>query len=622
MNRAIVTITFCFLLTIPGITNEWDVSILPVSDIKPGMKGVTHTVFYGEKIEDVAVEVIDVMTNYYPKLDIILVKLLGEQAEKNGVVSGMSGSPVIINEKLVGALAFRLGTFLKEPIAGVMPIEAMMEISSKEQQREQMKTGSAGTGDHYLSGLLGGTNETFWSTHLPTIEPTIMGLERISSPLTFSGFQSEIVHPFEPVFRSLGFSPMLAGSASSDTESSSFEPGSAVSIVFLTGDMSIEATGTVTAVAPGKLLAFGHQLFNFGSIALPLAGTKVYTTLPSMMGSSKVSAATAVLGTFVQDRLSGALGDLTRTPEMIPVKLTVESPNESTTYQFRLADDPAFRNILPLYLRMALIQAMYSARLAGELNSCHLRGAIRLTDNRSIQLDDWFTSTQQFGFLASGMDIVSASDLVTVLLGTVLVHDFSSPGIEEIDLNLQNISGKKYARIESVWQDKTEVEPGDSVIFRITLRDQDEKVQTLHRTVPIPSNISGRRLSIFVSSGTSLTRYEQKVNRQKFVPENFDHLLSIVEKRRKPQNVYLQVRLRDNGLMINDEEMNVLPPSIYNALNTGASSGVNTRINDRVIYEDSIPMQNVIAGARQLSLTIKSPTEATSMNEKKPVWHY
>ncbi|MBN1560639.1 hypothetical protein JW998_10345 [candidate division KSB1 bacterium] len=622
--KKIIVCTGLFLITTLS-AHEWGYPVMPIADIKPGMTGTGRTVFYGDEIEEFGVEVIDVMRNYYPRLDVILVRLSGETAAKTGIVSGMSGSPVYIDGKLVGALAYGFGQFMKEPIAGIMPIESMFQIADKEKVRETPVSRHSSQLQDYLDAVLVGADDVFWKKvlHMPDdVKRSPSNLAMISSPLIFSGFQSELVNLYASYFESQGFTPVVAGGRNAAEAERQFQPGSAVSVVFVTGDLSIEATGTVTAVGNNKILAFGHQLFNFGPISLPLAAAKIYATLPSMMQSSKVATALEVVGTFLQDRLSGALGDLTVQPRMIPVHLQAESPfHANTEFNFKVANDPAFNNLLPFYMRTALIQAAYSARLAGEQNTSHLTGAIYLSDGRAILLDDLFASRQTFGFLASGADAVSATDLVTTILGTVMIHDFNGPEVSSVDIKLKTIPGRKYAFIESVWQDKTKVKPGDNVTLVIQVRDSAEKVRKIVRSIRIPPGLDGR-LSILVSSGSSLSRYEVQVSRDKFVPQDFDHLLKIVAERRKTQNLYIQVRTMDNGLIVNGQELRDVPPSVLNVMSTRSSGGVMNRQRDRVLYEEAVPMEDVISGAKQLSLTIVSPPKATTPGtDDKRAWY-
>ena len=252
-----------------------------------------------------------------------------------------------------------------------------------------------------------------------------------------------------------------------------------------------------------------------------------------------------------------------------------------------------------------------------------MTGVIKLTDGRTLELDDFFTSQQVFGFLASGSDAVGATDLVTVLMGNLLINDFNGPEIESVDVNLQTVPGSNYAIIESVWQDKTSIKPGDDLDLSINLRDNDGKTHKINRTVKIPKNIDGRRLSVFVSSGSSLSRYEVQVSRDKFVPNTFDDLYRILEERRKTQNLYIQVRAMDNGLIVDGQEMLGVPPSVMNVISTRSSGGVTQRLRDRKVYEEHLKTDYVIVGAKRLLLSIDKPPKATTQNGKsKKAWYH
>jgi len=469
---------------------------------------------------------------------------------------------------------------------------------------------------HYVNAVLVGSDADFWTELLQSgnrqSDALSFNIQKISSPLLFSGFQSEIVKENQSVFQNMGFSPMIgAGNGERSSEKAVFVPGSAISVLFLTGDLSIEATGTVTAVNQQQLLAFGHSLFNLGAIELPLAGAQIYATLPSLMGSSKMGAATTIAGTFLQDRISGALGDLSRMPKMIPVSLTIDSPfHDPRNYSFSLANDPAFNHLLPFFLRTALIQAMQMARLAGEQNSSLLQGEIALNDGRSIKLNDLFTSRQSLGFLNPGADVVDAADLVTQLLGTLKVHDFVGPDIKAIALKLKTLPGERYARIESATVDKSSVYNGESITVTVTLHDQKDQIITLQKKIDVPKGMDGSRFQLIVASGASLSNYEMQVNRNKFVPQDFDHLFQLLSDRRSTQNVYIQLRKIDNGLMVNGQELNSIPPSIYNVLNSRTSRGITTPLRDCALLEEVIPQEQVILGSQRLTLLIKPSNRA------------
>ncbi len=616
--RFVILFTFFIITGLFAETVKWGVPIMPVSEIKPGMTGTGYTVFYGNEIEEFGFKVIEIVENFYPKRDLVLVELTGEKARKNGVVSGMSGSPTYIDGKLVGALALRFGMFMKDPIGGIMPIEQMTEIDQHESARAQETTASAALLPDYIATALCGADDSFWQHVTSGFEQTLpqMGgnsLTQIKSPLVFSGFDSRLVSQFSPQFESLGFNVASGGTAgSTKTDDTPLAPGSAVAQIFINGDMGIESTGTVTTVQDNKVLAFGHYVFNLGPVNLPMAKAKILATLPSEMGSTKMAASTEIVGAFRQDRLTGVYGDMNITPRTIPIDLNFEQlSGTKTDYHFNMADDPAMNNIMPLFLRIALIQSLTAGRLSGSLNSMYMNSTIEFTDGTHLKLNDFFSTRQRFGFMASGTDANSASDLIASALGALMVNDFESPNIKSININTREVAGERIARIKNIWQNKNIVSPGDTLTFSIELETTKNKDLKIQRSFPIPKNLDARSLTILISSGPTLSNYEIQTNRNKFIPVDFAHMVSIIENRRMNDHLYLQIQMQDKGLMLEGEELTALPPSVMDIMSTIKTNGSSQNTGNRILHEESIQTDYVIAGAKRLVVTIKQPPKAT-----------
>ncbi|HPG41176.1 MAG TPA: SpoIVB peptidase S55 domain-containing protein [bacterium] len=605
------------VIIVPAISRDFGgVPVMLVSDIKPGMQGIGKTVFYGETVEDFGFQVIDIVENYYPHQDIILVRLTGEKAEKNGVVSGMSGSPMYIDGKLIGALSMRFGQFMLEPIGGVMPIEQMLAIEDKESYRDQEYASASHLLPVFMQAALCGIDDQFWkrvatgSAH--SLQTENQSLQNIMAPLVFSGFEQKNVAAYNDIFNQLGFITTAGGSSTVKSSKQELQPGSAVSQIYINGDFGIEATGTVTAVHNNKLLAFGHYINNTGPINLPLAKTSILATLPSMMGSNKMAVATDIIGSFRQDRLTGLYGDLEKQPSMAPVKVSFTSlANETRTFQFNMAQDKSVNNLMPLYLRIAMIQALTSGRLAGSFNSVYLNSDITLDDGRIVQVNDFFSTRQQFGFFDPGSDVNAASDLVAAALGALMVNDFDKPAISSIAVQTREIPGENVAKINSIWQDKEEMNPGDSLHLTIDLKTTTGKSLKVKKTFRAPAHLDASMLTIFICSGDALTNYEVQTNRSKFVPVSFNHILKILDERRKNNHLYMQVQVQDQGLMLEGEELAALPPSVMDIMNSTSSNGASNKTQTRIIHEESDAMDYVITGARRITVRIKQPQQST-----------
>ncbi len=280
------------------------VETIPVSQIHAGMHGVAYTVFEGTKPEAMQVEVLGVLKNANgPKGDVILVRLGGKKAEYTGVVAGMSGSPVYFDGKLAGALAFRIGEFSKEPIAGVTPIAEMLEISALDRRPESPETDAKANVDAPTRTSTPGFSSVPSANYANYLKP-------IEAPLVFNGFSETALKQFAPQFAAAGIVPVMGvGSVSDTKQPERLEPGSAISAILVRGDMDIAATCTVTYMDAAHLLACGHPLMQFGSVNLPMTKAQVVATLASPLNAFKIVNATEPVGAFVQDRHTGIMGE-------------------------------------------------------------------------------------------------------------------------------------------------------------------------------------------------------------------------------------------------------------------------------------------------------------------------
>ena len=345
---------------------------IPVSQIHAGMRGVAYTVFQGVKPEPMDVEVLGVLRNVNgPKGDIILVRLHGQKPEYTGVVAGMSGSPVYLDGKLAGALAFRIGEFSKEPIAGVTPIADMLEINAL----DKSPTEEASVSKPAITNAAGKTAAPGDASRIPgSVESFAQLLKPIDAPLVFNGFSEDAVRQFAPQFASAGIVPVMgAGSVSEAKQPEPLEPGSAVSAILVRGDMDIAATCTVTYIDPQRLLACGHPLLQFGSVDLPMNKAEVLATLPSPLNAFKIVNTTERAGVFVQDRHTGILGVFGKQPDMIPVTLTIHGGSGTKEFHYEVLNNP---RLSPVAMMATVFNALHGVNEFGEEITYRLNGTI------------------------------------------------------------------------------------------------------------------------------------------------------------------------------------------------------------------------------------------------------
>ena len=315
-----------------------ETAFFPLKDLRQGMHATGRTVFAGDKVEDFQVEILGVLENSGPKQSIILGRLSGGPLEKTGVMQGMSGSPVYIDGKLVGAVAMAF-PFSKEPIAGIRPIEEM--VTEQPGGDGKARAGFSLSGDNLMAQFPKRDSRGSFDSKLDS------KLIDIATPVSFSGFSAGTLEHFAPQLRSLGLEPRqgVSGGASTAAKPASgpLQPGSMISVQLASGDLSIGADGTVTHIDGNRIYAFGHRFLSVGSTELPFARASVITLLANLSSSFKISSSGEWLGAITSDHNTAVAGELGRRPRMVPLSIAVNSGGRTPPIGWRSSTTACFR---------------------------------------------------------------------------------------------------------------------------------------------------------------------------------------------------------------------------------------------------------------------------------------
>jgi hypothetical protein len=563
---------------------------IPVSEIHAGMHGVAYTVFQGVKPEPMDVEVLGVLKNANgPKGDIILVRLGGAKAEYTGVVAGMSGSPVYLDGKLAGALAFRIGEFSKEPIAGVTPIAEMLEINAMD--RNPMSPSPAikavATATEKMSGP-GASSVDGFANYLKPID----------APLVFSGFSEDAVKMFAPQFASAGIVPVMGvGSVSDAKQPEPLEPGSAVSAILVRGDMDIAATCTVTYVDANNLLACGHPLLQFGSVALPMTKAQVLATLPSPLNAFKIVNATEAVGSFVQDRHTGILGEFNKKPEMIPVTLTIHGGPTSREFHYEVLNNA---KLSPVAMMATVFNALHGVNEYGEEITYHMSGSINLNGYPSVTMQNMFTPADS-GQPAAILAAMSMGDR----FGRIYDNPYNVPDIKDVQLDFDLVRERRWARLESARTDGTEARPGETINIEAMLRPYRGEGMVQHIPVHIPASTAKGPLRILVSDGDTLDHF--RPGSGQFARKmDLASTISLLNKQHMNNRVYVSLLESDPEATVADKVMPTLPLSIMNVMDGMRSTqDMVVRAESSVNEASTTPLDFVVSGAQVLTINIK-----------------
>ena len=568
------------------------VETIPVSEIHAGMHGVAYTVFQGTKPESMGVEVLGILKNANgPKGDIILVRLSGEKAEYTGVVAGMSGSPVYLEGKLAGALAFRIGEFSKEPIAGVTPIAEMFEINAMDRSQGS-STVNAGASVQTPTRTSGPGAESFASKDYANY------LKPIEAPLVFSGFSQEAMQRFAPEFARAGIVPVMGvGSVSESKQPEPLEPGSAISAILVRGDMDIAATCTVTYMDAHHLLACGHPLLQFGMVDLPMTKAEVLATLPSPLNAFKIVNATEPVGAFVQDRHTGILGEFGKQPEMIPVTLNIHGGAANKQFHYEVLNNA---NLSPLAMMATVFNALHGVNEYGEDTTYRMNGRISVNGYPDVTVQNMFAPSDG-GQPAAVMAALSLGERFSGIYD----NPYNVPGILGVQLDFDLIRERRWARLEGARTDLIEARPGDEITIETVLRPYRGEVVLQQIPIHIPTSTSKGPLRILVSDGETLDRVRRT---SPLLGRKMDlaSTIALLNKQHVNNRVYVSLLEADPEAMVADKVMPTLPLSIMNVMDSMRGTQEMIVQGESSVNEAATgPLDYVVAGAQVLTITIK-----------------
>jgi hypothetical protein len=573
-----------------AVENRVQPQTISVDQIHTGMRGVAYTVFEGVKPEPMEVEVLGVLRNMNgPKGDLILIRLHGTKVEYTGVVAGMSGSPVYLDGKLAGALSFRIGEFSKEPIAGVTPIAEMLEINaldssvpnndSATRQNASMPVKTSGPGE------------------AAPLQDIANYLKPIETPLVFSGFSEETIRRFAPQFASAGITPVLgAGSVSNVKQPEPLQPGSAVSAILVRGDMDIAATCTVTYMDPERLLACGHPLLQYGMVDMPMTKAQILATLPSPMNAFKIVNATEPVGAFVQDRHTGIMGLFGRQPQMIPVTLNIHGGPADKQFHYEVLNNA---RLSPVAMMATVFNALRGMNEYGEETTYRLNGRISVNGYPDVALQNMYAPID---------GSTPGAALVAMSLGDrfsrIFDNPYERPNIKGVQLDVDLVKERRFARLENVHTDVSEARPGDEITVEAVLRPYRGERIVRQVRVHVPTSTSKGPLRILVSDGETLDRFRRSAP---MLNRRFDlaSTIALLNKEHYNNSLYVSLLEADPEAMVADKVMPTLPLSVMNVMEGMRGTQEMVVLGESSVNEASTPLDYVVSGAQLLTVSIK-----------------
>ena len=580
-----------------------DPRLFALEDLRPGMKGTARTVFAGTEPQEFGVEILGVLPGYpAPRQSAIIARLSGSNVEKTGVFAGMSGSPVYIDGKLVGAIAFSF-PFSKEPIAGITPIQQMIDIFEKGSAQTRRPGEPRAVSFSQLA-----SNE--WKATLPKqavgstslIAPVsegsrlmpLMGqqITPIATPMVFAGISQESLAAFAPQLMANGILPVSGAGGSAGitplatANEKTLTPGTSVSVQLVRGDYSIAASGTVTFRDGDRIYAFGHPFLSLGASDMPMSETAVVTVIDNLNNSFKLSVPGSMMGSISQDRASGVFGELGQAPKMIPVKINLHtSRDRSETYTYEIANDSF---LTPLLLNITVFNTIVSSERALGDSTITIKGAINVKGQEPVEVDRRFSA---------GNSPVLAAGSVAGPISSLLGSGFDDVQIEGVTLDISSTDTKYAGTLERIALSKTEARRGENIEIQAYVRTESGKQFVQRIPVKIPDDATPGQLLVFVGDGGAL---QEGSAARAFVPQDLGQLVNAINKIKKSDRLYVKLFRITPGAVIGTSELPNLPPSVVATLNSDRTSGGYTPTVLSAVYEMELPPAEFVISGQQL----------------------
>lgn len=570
--------------------------IMPVDQIRPGMKGIGKSVFQGTQVEDFQVEIIDILRNFAPQHDLILAEIAGKHVDEAGVIAGMSGSPVYIDGKLIGAVSYRFGAFPKRPIAGITPIEDMLELLD-------MPTGGHGTGNvphDEPSPSAAPATRSVSPCMVPSndcvLDPLGSAGDRsrdmpaipLEMPVSIGGAHPQVLQMFKPVLNRLGFQPVLSSSGSGEVSAANLEPGSAVSAQMVSGDLNMSATGTLTYIHEGRLLAFGHAFMWSGPTRIPLAPSRVLLVVPGQATSFKMTVDGEPVGAWTIDQSAGIAGALRETAPQIGVRVRMD---KGRTYQFQLIDHP---DLTALLLQMVVGNSILLTTGTGKPLTIETRGSVSLRGREPIPIH---------GFHSGDLALAETLGGLAGTVGWLIRNPYQPVVIDGVDMDIEVRKTQETAAIERVRLARDEFRPADTIMLNATLRVDLGRPQSIEVPFKLPENLAPGVYTLWIGSADRAEQYDAA---ELGGPgTTLDLVLDHIRKEYDSRNLFVRLLKPSHSLKAGGRKLNHLPPSVEDLLESGRDRVHTSEMRTSIVREKIQRTSLALQGEKAFDVTVR-----------------
>ncbi|MFI5177209.1 MAG: SpoIVB peptidase S55 domain-containing protein [Vicinamibacterales bacterium] len=577
----------------------------PIDEVKPGQIGVGRTVFAGDAIEEFKVNILGVLHNIIgPRRDLILAKLEGGPLATTGVIQGMSGSPVYIDGRLVGAVSYALGSFPREPFAGITPIAEMTDAVRA--------AGSRASGGDAPPPWPATSSEVFAFINRvaeraaaplratadlgvvgpPALADLVPTLRPIGAAMVFSGLDAGLDTEIRQAMAPAGAPGAAPGTTRAASAATDLRPGDPVGVSLIRGDLEIGATGTVTYVDGSNVYAFGHPFLNLGPTEFAMTRAHVYAVLPSLDSSLKIATLGPVIGTMSQDRATAIGGTLGAGPSELTLNITLSAAGApDRRFTFYVLHD---QMLTPLFSYVAILNALVSYQRQAGVLSIDATGDLSFGNGGHVAIDDAFTGDAA---------LTAAATSLTAPIVAAAANEFRTALPDTLDLSLRVSEVQRSSTIERAWLDTTKPKLGATHSLQVQLRDYRGGTETVSMPITMPAQATGP-LTLLVSDAQTLATLEQRELRPG-KPTSWDSLVAQFNATRRNNRLYVRLISSGTGTVVGGETLPALPSSVRSILDAD-SSVASSSVSRVVVGAWERRFDRVVRGSREISIVLSS----------------
>lgn len=597
-NKALISSLFAaaavFVLLLPARAED-EVPFMPLSEIKPGMTGEWHTVVSGSRIDSFPMEVVGIAENFIgPQRPVIICKALDAVNKLTGPVAGMSGSPVFINGKLIGAYAYGWTWPKDQALIGVTPIESMFEVETNYPPKPSRV---AGAGMNGLAQSETGTDPQWLVAPasdmpgLPTPATLQSAMKPLPTPLFVSGISERVLQKFSSRLSALGLDVMQAPSGQAHDIDNDPKPGQPLAGVLMSGDFHIAGTGTVTWRQGNRILAFGHPFLQSGPAEMPMASAEILTVVQSVSRSFKLSNTGPIIGTIYQDRLTAIAGEIGRRPNTTHFEVHVDAPGGKP----RFFQGELFQNqrLSPVISASALLESLDDTMETEEQQTVYLDTTLEIPGHEPLKLTD-ASSGEDAGYFLVLRELE--------MYDSLLNNPCEFPNVKSLAFHARLADGWKASRLDSLNMDRSEARPGTTLHAVIGLRNYRGEPSSIPVSVPIPADLRAPDVQLFVGDADAAQRMDEP---PPVPPQSLDQVLDRLRLARSHQNICVKLLATAPGVAVEGKNLPDLPPSVVAQFESPNASLQKATLRYITLWETNFPTEGMFSGQITLPVRIK-----------------